>query len=218
MQFSIYILAAGLITVGVLLIQGRQNVLRLHGRSRMLLFERRLRDTAELYSKKIKLREWLKKRKGERIDKEIYESISFLRNIIALGNGRRVGSDYIIEQLSHKEGLLQPVYIRMLRFLRVGKLEEAVKSFSGEAFTPIALDFGDLLLKWDALDPLELTEILISYQKNIKEVKSTSQRKQDEIISEFIYFPVVLNIFIIFINFIMVAYFMEQQYMFNMLY
>jgi len=201
-----------------MLIRGRQNVLRLQGRNMMFLFERRFRDTAERYSKKIKIKEWLRKRKGERIDKEIYESISFLRNIIALGNGRRVGSDHIIEQLSHKEGLLQPIYIRMLRFLRVGKLEEAVKSFSEEAFTPIALDFGGLLLKWDTLDPLELTEILISYQKNIKEVKSTSQRRQDEIVSELIYFPVVLNIFIIFINFIMVAYFMEQQYMFNMLF
>jgi len=218
MQIGIYILVIGLATFGFLLIWGKQNVWRLHGRSRMLLFERRLRDKAESYSKKVKLREWLRKRRGERIDKEIYESISFLRNIIALGNGRRVGSDYIIEQLSHKEGILQPVYIRMLRFLRVGKLEEAVKSFSGEAFTPIALDFGDLLLKWDALDPLELTEILISHQKNIKEVKSTVQRKQDEIISECIYFPVVLNVFVIFINFIMVAYFMEQQLMFNLLF
>ncbi|MCL2437442.1 MAG: hypothetical protein FWD00_05330 [Clostridiales bacterium] len=218
MQAGLYIFVVCLTTAGVMLIRGRQNVLRLQGRNMMFLFERRFRDTAERYSKKIKIKEWLRKRKGERIDKEIYESISFLRNIIALGNGRRVGSDYIIEQLSHKEGFLQPVYIRMLRFLRVGKLEEAVKSFSGEAFTPIALDFGSLLLKWDALDPLELTEILISYQKNIKEVKSTAQRKQDEIISELIYFPVVLNVFIIFVNFIMVGYFMEQQHMFNMLF
>ena len=218
MQFGIYILTAGLIALGVMLIQGRQNILGWHSRSILRSSGKRLRDKAELYSKKIKFREWLRKRKGARIDKEIYESISFLRNIIALGNGRRVGSDYIIEQLSHKEGILQPIYIRMLRFLRVGKLEEAVKSFSGDAFTQVALDFGDLLLKWDALDPLELTEILISYQKGIKEVKSTAQRKKDEIMSEFIYFPIVVNVFVIFINFIVVGYFMEQQLMFNMLF
>ena len=122
MQLGIYVLAGFLITLGVLLIQGKQNYLRMKGRNRMLSLERRVKSTAEFYSKKIKIKEWLRKRKGERIDKEIYESISFLRNIIALGKGRRVGSDYIIEQLSHKEGLLQPVYMRMLRFLRVGKL------------------------------------------------------------------------------------------------
>ena len=218
MQFIVYILTVCLITFGFFLIQGKQNSFRLHSKNMALLAGRRFKNKASLYSRKIQIQEWLKKRRGERIDKEIYESISFLRNIIALGNGRRAGSDYIIEQLSHKEGLLQPIYIRMLRFLRVGKLEEAVKSFSGEAFTHVALDFGDLLLKWDALDPLELTEILISYQKNIKESKSTAQRRQDEIISEFIYFPIVLNVFVIFINFIMVGYFMEQQHMFSLLF
>jgi hypothetical protein len=59
---------------------------------------------------------------------------------------------------------------------------------------------------------------LISYQKNIKEAKKTAQAKQDEIISEMIYFPIVLNVFVIFINFIIVGYFMEQQQMFNMLF
>ena len=217
MQLGIYILTGCMAATGVLLLQGRRSLLRLHGRSFMAA-GRRFGSRAEAYSKKIKIREWLKKRRGERIDKEIYESISFLRNIIALGDGRRVGADFVIEQLSHKDGILQPVYIRMLRFLRLGKLEEAVKAFSGEAYTNIGFEFGDLLLKWDALDPAELTEILISYQKSIKEAKGTAQRKRDEIVSEFIYFPVVLNVFLIFINFIVVGYFMEQKLMLRMLF
>jgi hypothetical protein len=218
MQVGVYFITVLIIVFGIVLIRGRQGSFRLHRRNFKELSDRRLKDRLEYYSKKIKIKEWIKARKGESIDKEIYESISFLRNIIALGNGRRVGSDFIIEQLSHKEGILQPVYIKMLRFLRVGKSEEAVNAFSEEVFTPIALDFGDLLLRWDELDPVELTEILISYQKHIKETKSTSQRKQDEIISEIIYFPIVLNVFVIFINFIMVGYFMEQQLMFNLLF
>ena len=218
MQIAIYILTISIILCGVVLIRGKQGSFRLYSRNLKALSDRRLKDKLDFYSKKIKIKEWVKMRKGESIDKEIYESISFLRNIIALGNGRRVGSDYIIEQLSHKEGILQPVYIKMLRFLRVGKSEEAIKAFSEEVFTPIAVDFGDLLLRWDELDPVELTEVLISYQKHIKETKSTSQRKQDEIISELIYFPIVLNVFVIFINFIMVGYFMEQQAMFSLLF
>lgn len=217
MQTGFYILFISLVAAGAALVTGRQDIFRFYGRN-MLLSGRRLRVKAESYSKKIKFREWLKRRREEKIDKEIYESISFLRNVIALGNGRRVGADYIIEQLSRREGILQPVYIRMLRFLRLGKQEEAVKAFASDAFTTIGIGFGDLLLKWDRLDPIELTEILISYQKNIKEVKSTAQRRQDEIVSEFIYFPVVLNIFIIFINFIVVGYFMEQKNMLMMLF
>jgi hypothetical protein len=218
MQLSIYVLAGMMTLLGIVLIQGKQGRLRLRSRNIKLLSDRRFKDKIELYSRKIKIKEWLKARKGERIDREIYESIAFLRNMIALGNGRRVGSDYVIEQLSHKEGILQPVYMKMLRLLRIGKAEEAVKAFSTEVFTPVALDFGDLLLKWDQLDPMELIEILISYQKNIKEAKKTAQAKQDEIVSEMIYFPIVLNVFVIFINFIIVGYFMEQQQMFNMLF
>jgi len=215
--YGFYIVIICLILIGVLLVRGRENRLKMYGMS-LMLSGRKFKSAAIFYSKKLRLREWLKRRKEERIDKEIYESISFLRNIITLGRGRRTGSDYIIEQLSQREGILRPVYIRMLRFLRLGKLEEAVKAFAEEAFTAVGVEFGDLLLKWDSLDPIELTEILISYQKNIKEAKMTSQIKEDEMVSELIYFPVVLNIFIIFINFIMVGYFMEQKHMLAMLF
>ena len=217
MQTGFYILVIFLAGLGVLMVRGQKGAIKQFGRN-MTFAVADLKNKIKYYSRKLKLREWLKKHKEEKIDKEIYESISFLRNLIALGNGRRAGSDYIIEQLSRREGTLQTVYVRMLRFLRLGKLEEAIKAFSTEAVTPIGNEFGSLLLKWDSLDPVELTEILISYQKNIKEVKSTSQRKQDEMVSELIYFPVVLNIFIIFINFIVVGYFMEQRHMLSMLF
>jgi len=218
MQVVVYFFVVLIIVIGIVLIRGKQGSFRLYGRNLKSLTDRRFKDKLELYSKKVKIKEWLKMRKGERINKEIYESISFLRNIIALGSGRKVGADYVIEQLSYKDGILQSVYIKMLRLLRIGKPEEAVKAFTKEVFTEVALDFGNLLLRWDELDPLELTEILISLQKHIKETKSTAQRKQDEIISELIYFPIVLNVFLIFINFIIVGYFMEQQVMFNMLF
>ena len=217
MQIGFYISITCLAALGALLVRGRHTMLKLRLRS-IALSGRQVRIRAAAYSKKMKVRAWLRKHREERIDKEIFDSISFLRNIIALGSGRRVSSDYIIEQLSQREGYLQPVYLSMLRFLRTGKLEEAIKAFSAEAVTPVGAEFGELLLKWDSLDPLELVEILISYQKNIKEVKGTAQRKRDEIVSEVIYFPVVLNIFIIFINFIVVGYFMEQKQMLAMLY
>ena len=217
MELGFYIIFISLTAGGVLLIRGKNNDLKLRLRN-MAQPCKRFKLRVVSYLKKMKFREWLIKRREEKIDREIYESISFLRNIIALGKGRRVGADYVIEQLSQRDGTLQPVYLSMLRYLRIGKLKDAVKAFSAEAVTPIGAEFGDLLLKWDSLDPLELTEILISYQKSIKEVKGTAQRKRDEIVSEFIYFPVVLNIFIIFINFIVVGYFMEQKQLLRMLF
>ena len=59
-------------------------------------------------------------------------------------------------------------------------------------------------------------ETLLSYEKTMKAVRVTEQKKRDEIISDLIYFPVVLNILVIFINFIYIAYFIDQKEMLQM--
>lgn len=152
-----------------------------------------------------------KKRRMEFIDKEIYDAISFLRNIIAIDRGKQVSTDFIIEQLSEREGVLQPTYIRMLSLLRLNKKEEATQMMSEELQTSNGKEFAGLLLKWDEINPQELTEILLSHQKSIKEFRITSRKQKDEMISDLIYFPVVMNVVFIFINFIYVGYFISQK-------
>jgi len=54
-------------------------------------------------------------------------------------------------------------------------------------------------------------ETLTSYQKAIEQVRLTKQKKWDELISDLIYFPVIMNVMMILINFIYVAYFIDQR-------
>ncbi|WP_027398258.1 hypothetical protein [Anaerovorax odorimutans] len=163
------------------------------------------------YINKLKTSKYIKKIKNEKKDKEIYEAIAFLRNMTTLGKGSMVSADFVIQQLASHKGILQPIYIRMLSYLRLNKKEEAAIAFYENVGTPISKDFARLLIQWDEMDPKDLIEILISYQKNIKEEKITLQKKRDEIISDLIYFPVVINVIVIFINFIYVAYFLDQK-------
>jgi len=86
-----------------------------------------------------------------------------------------------------------------------------VQYFSAKVGTPISGDFARLLVQWDDIDPRELLETLLSHQKNIKEVRITTQKRRDEMISDLIYLPAVLNVMLIFINFIYVAYFIDQR-------
>lgn len=155
----------------------------------------------------------IKTYREHKIDREIFESITFLRNIASIDKGRKYSSDTIIEKLSEHDGLLRPIFIRMLNLLRVNKPKEAAEFFSEKVGTRAGKDFAVLLIKWDQLNPLELVETLLSYEKSMKSMRITAQKRKDEIISELIYFPVVLNILIIFINFIDVAYFIEQKEM-----
>lgn len=158
----------------------------------------------------------LNKNKKERMDIEIYESISFLRNITAIGGGN-VSADSIIDQLSEHRGLLSPIYNKMLRLLRQNQKEAAIQYFYDAVGTEISNDFSRLLIQWDEINPKELLETLLSHQKNIKEVRLTIQKRRDEIMSDLIYLPVVFNVMLIFFNFIYVSYLIEQKEILTML-
>lgn len=160
--------------------------------------------------------QYMKHKRGEKADMEIYESISFMRNIMALGNGRNINADYLISQLSERDSQLKTAYIKMLSLLRVNKKAEAAEAFSDEAGTVMGREFAGLLLQWDELDPAALSEILLSHQKNIKEVRVTARKKRDEAISDLIYLPVVANVMMICINCIYTTYYLQQQEMFEM--
>ena len=150
------------------------------------------------------------------MDREIFESITFLRNLASIDKGREYSSDTIIEKLAEHNGLLRPILIKMLNLLRINKPREAAELFAEKVGTRAGKDFVVLLIKWDQLNPSELVETLFSYEKSMKSMRITAQKKRDEIVSELIYFPVVINILIIFVNFIYVAYFIEQKEMLMM--
>jgi hypothetical protein len=126
---------------------------------------------------------------------------------IYTGKNMEIWSQKIID------GLLRPIFIKMLNLLRINQPNEAAELFSEMTGTRAGRDFAVLLIKWDQLNPPELVENLLSYEKSMKSIRITAQKRRDEIISELIYFPAVLNILIIFINFIYVAYFIEQKEM-----
>lgn len=174
-------------------------------------FERN-KKKGSLYLKGLPL---YRSREIEKIDREIYESLSYLRNIIMIHRGR-INSDAVITGLAEREGPLKGVYARMLSLMRTGRSQEAEKLLAEACATETGREFAGILMSWEKMKPEQLTEIIISYQRNIKETCITRQRKKDEIISDFIYFPVVTNVFLIFINFIYVSYFMEQKEMFQM--
>lgn len=162
------------------------------------------------------LRELIRSNRNQKKDREIFEAITLLRNMAAIGKGRTTSTDYILQMLVEQSGILQPAYTKMLSLLRINRRDEAANFFYEQVQTPISKDFSRLLIQWDEIDPEELTETLLSYEKSIKEVRITNQKRRDEIVSDLVYFPVVLNVLLIFINFIYVAYFIQQRELLQM--
>ncbi|MFA5636632.1 MAG: hypothetical protein WC977_12115 [Anaerovoracaceae bacterium] len=159
----------------------------------------------------------LERSRLDKVDVEIYEAISFLRNITILGKGGTLSADSVLEQLMLHRGRLSSIYGKTLRLLRQNQEEEAITYFSQSAGTAISKDFARLLIQWDEIDPKQVLETLLSHQKNIREARLTAQKRQDETVSDLIYLPVVINVMLVFINFIYVGYFIDQREMLTML-
>ena len=160
---------------------------------------------------------YIRKRYSDKKDMEIYQSIALLRNMIKTNKFNKLSSDYMIEQLAIYSELLRNTYFKVLNLLRLNKKQEAIQLFSSEVRTKVSSDFGRLIIELENMENRELDEILISLQKNIREERITKQKKNDELISDILYIPVVLNVLLIFINFLYVAYFINQKNFFSML-
>ncbi len=115
------------------------------------------------------------------------------------------------------KGNLAPVYAKTLQMLRQNQKVEAIEYFSIAAGTKISDDFIRLLMQWDDIEPEQLLETLLSHQKSVREARSTVRKRRDELISDLIYLPVVMNVMLVFINFIYIGYYIDQREMLTML-
>ena len=106
----------------------------------------------------------------------------------------------------------------MLSRLRQNDPKGALDAFIDVAGDREGADIGRLLIQWDSLEPKEVTETLLSYQRHLAEIRYTLNRKTDELTSDLLYIPVVANVMIVFINFIFVGYFLEQQELFELIF
>ncbi|MDR1495782.1 MAG: hypothetical protein LBS67_02530 [Clostridiales Family XIII bacterium] len=157
-------------------------------------------------------------RRNERADREIFESISAARNIIASSGDAHIPADALFEQLARAEGDLAPAFRRALALLRMNRKDEMVRRFAEEVNTPMAGDFIHILARWDDVSPEKLSSTLLSYQSAIKEARTTALKRRNEIYSDLIYFPAVLNVLVVLMNFIFVSYYIEQRDLFETLF
>jgi hypothetical protein len=154
----------------------------------------------------------------ERIDREIFDAIGAVRNIIAASGGAHIPADALFEQLARNGGELAPLFRRALPLLRVNRKEEMARRFAGEAGTAMSGDFIRLLTRWDDVSPEKLSSTLFSYQSAIKESRTTALKRRNEVYSDLMYFPAVLNVLVVLMNFIFVAYYIEQRDLFEQLF
>lgn len=142
---------------------------------------------------------------------ECSDVLGYIKNIVILGRSADVSAQTLLTDLSDMSDRLRPVFADMARYMSTNDKEEAEQRFVSATMLGISRGMGRLLSGWDDLDPSEIRDTLDAYQAVLSEERRTSRRRRDEIVSEIMYFPVVLNCMLVLLNFIYVSYFIEQQ-------
>ena len=182
------------------------------------LLRKRLEDLKSQSQAKVHQNSLLKKRRVQKMEREIARDMAFLRNLLLLGSGSVLSVDYVLTRLAFREGPLKPAYLAMLSHQRLNRKQKALEAFSSYVQVPMARELAGILLQWDELERNVISEILTSHQKTLRDIRMTQQTRRDETMSDLIYLPAVFNVLIICVNFIYISYYINQQEVFRLLF
>jgi hypothetical protein len=172
------------------------------------VIKRKVRLSRELISPVANIKERI--RHGS-VDKEIYEAICYVRNIISSRKDKGISAESLLTRLAERRSVLQGAYRRALSLNRLGRSDDLVQMFSEDARTKSAQDFIRIIVRWDLISPEKLASTLLSYQSAMKEMRTTAIKRRTEVLSDLLFLPVITNVMLIFVNFVLVAYFLGQK-------
>lgn len=146
-----------------------------------------------------------------RIRKEMLDGTALIRNKIAACDGRRMTTDVMLEELISDSELLKYPYARMLSLVRTEERGRAIEEFAAAVGDRDAKEYARMIVMLDELEPDDIYESIVAFQKSMKEERITEIKKRDEAVSDLLYLPVVFNLLLIFFNFLYVSYFVQQK-------
>lgn len=114
------------------------------------------------------------KRRSEELEKELYNSVTLLKNIAIAQENEPLSADTIMEKLMENAKKLKPVFADMLKVYRQGDKTKALRRFSMSIGTRNANTFAQLLEKIDKTTPSELRLQITSLQETMSDERFTS--------------------------------------------
>ncbi len=151
--------------------------------------------------------------KKKKLMKELTDALSYLKNVTILGRGENISAELMLEELADFSPGLSKTFLGMARSLSVNEKNVAEESLYEAIGNSYAHDIGVFLASWEDIPQNELLSSIEAYLNVLREEQITRQKEKDELISDLVYFPVVINCMMVLLNFIYVCYFIEQENM-----
>ena len=188
--------------------------------------ERSLRDEALGYvgatgklAKSTAMHRWIVRiktaRRQEKMQRELTDCLSYIKNLVIVGRGLSMSGALMLEELAAMSRELSSIFLDMAASLQICDEAKAASELYKVLPFSWAKDIGGFLAGWENIAPEDLLGSIEIYMSALREERITRQKRRDEMISDLVYFPVVVNAMAVLLNFIYVAYFIEQREILN---
>jgi hypothetical protein len=157
------------------------------------------------------LKKFMQSRKTEAMQRELSDCLAYIKNIVILGRGKNMSAQLLLEELADISDALAPIFLHMAHCIHVCENQRAEQLFCDAFESDFSKDIARLFVEWESIPSEKLLGTITSYRSVILAKRQSKQKKKDEIVSDIIYFPVVINSMAVLLNFIYVAYFLEQR-------
>ena len=153
--------------------------------------------------------------RNDAMQRELINALAFIRNIVILGRGSSMSGEFLMEELAENSEILRPAFQDMGHYLHFWDKEKAAGVLYSYMHTGVSKDLGRFLAGWEDIPPAELLRTLEIYMDSLREENSTKRQKREEILSDLVYFPVVLNAMVVLLDFLYVAFILQQHDLFK---
>ncbi|MBQ9960535.1 MAG: hypothetical protein IJP00_01360 [Firmicutes bacterium] len=151
----------------------------------------------------------ISKGRREEYDKELYNSITILKNLAIAQEGSPLSADLILEKLMENSKKLKPVYAEMLSIYRTGDKTKAIKYFADAIGTKNGRTIAMTFEKLDKINPSELKLQVISLQEIMAEERFTKGLEKAESRGNILYALATGCCFVCLLNFLFVCVIMD---------
>ncbi|NCB41083.1 MAG: hypothetical protein EOM59_00430 [Clostridia bacterium] len=191
----------------------------------LLVFDKRdwdLKKRAEKYKKEAQtlvengeifkgLKKFSQTRKQESRQRELSDCLAYIKNIVILGRGKTMSAQLLLEELADMSDILAPTFLHMAHCIHICENKRAEQLFCDVFEKDHGKDIAKLFVEWESLPAEKLLGTITAYRNVLLQKRQSAQRRRDEIVSDIIYFPVVINSMAVLLNFIYISYFLEQR-------
>lgn len=148
----------------------------------------------------------------KKIDLELYNSISQLKNLVIVQKDHPMSADFLIEQLVRFTNKTKIIYLHTLSIMREGKDKDAIAYFKQSIQSKLGTDFANILAKLDYINPAELKQQLVLTQSSYRNEKVTMKLAQEEMLSHIIFLPIIAVAIVILLNFVIITVWLDSLY------